>query len=215
MVKVLLIDDHDMVRNALAKMLAANSDIEIVGGVENAEKGWELLRTQPADVIVSDLDLPGESGRQFALKVLEQDPSQGVIILSYRVEPSEVQFLVEAGVRGYVPKSAPAEELIQAVRAVAQGHHHFAPQAATALAESVRNRNGDKLNPLSLRQTLILQQMARGKTTKEIADQMCLSPKTVEKYRSEILRRLNCKNQVQALEVGRRLQLLQDDSGSL
>ena len=128
-----------MVRNALAKLLAANPDIEIVGGVDNAEKGWELLRTHQADVIVSDLDLPGESGRQFALKVLEQDPAQGVIILSYRVEPSEVQFLVEAGVRGYVPKSAPAEELIQAVRAVAQGQHHFAPQAATALAESVRN----------------------------------------------------------------------------
>lgn len=206
-----MVDDHDMVRNALAKLLAANPDIEIVGGVDNAEKGWELLRTHPADVIVSDLDLPGESGRQFALKVLEQDPAQGVIILSYRVEPSEVQFLVEAGVRGYVPKSAPAEELIQAVRTVAQGQHHFAPQAATALAESVRNRNGDKLNPLSLRQTLILQQMAKGLTTREIADQMCLSPKTVEKYRSEILRRLNCKNQVQALEVGRRLQLLQDD----
>lgn len=212
MIRVLLVDDHDMVRNALAKLLAANPDIEIVGGVDNAEKGWELLRTQPADVIISDLDLPGESGRQFALKVLEQDPAQGVIILSYRVEPGEVQFLVEAGVRGYVPKSAPAEELVQAVRAVSQGQHHFAPQAATALAESVRNRNGDKLNPLSLRQTLILQQMARGLTTKEIADQMCLSPKTVEKYRSEILRRLNCKNQVQALEIGRRLQLLQDEA---
>lgn len=201
-----------MVRNALGKLLAANPDIEIVGGVADAEEGWELLRTHSADVVVSDLDLPGESGRQFALRVLEQDPAQGVIILSYRVEPSEVQFLVEAGVRGYVPKSAPAEELIQAVRAVAQGQHLFAPQAATALAESVRNRNGDKLNPLSLRQTLILQQMAKGKTTREIADEMCLSPKTVEKYRSEILRRLNCKNQVQALEMGRRLQLLQDDS---
>lgn len=210
MIRVLLLDDHDMVRNALAKLLAANTDIQIVAQVDTAEAAWESLRTQPVDVVVSDLDLPGESGRQLALRILENDPKQGVVILSYRVDPSEVQFLVEAGVRGYVPKSASAEELTLAVRSVAQGHEHFSPQAATALAASVRKRNGGRLNPLSLRQTLILQQMSRGLTTREIASEMCLSPKTIEKYRSEILRRLNCKNQVQALEVGRRLQLLDE-----
>lgn len=208
MIRVILVDDHDMVRNALSKLLGANADIEVVGDADSAETAWELLRTQTVDVIVSDLDLPGESGRQLALKILEDNPAQGVVILSYRVDPSEVQFLVEAGVRGYVPKSANADELARAVRSVAAGQHHFSPQAATALAESVRNQNGTKMNPLSIRQTLILQHMSRGLTTREIANELCLSPKTVEKYRSEILRRLNCKNQVQALDIARRLQIL-------
>lgn len=208
MIRVILVDDHDMVRNALSKVLAANPDIEVVGEAANAEAGWELLRSRNVDVIVSDLDLPGESGRQLALKILEDDPERGVVILSYRVEPTEVQFLVEAGVRGYVPKSSSADELATAVRSVAHGQSHFSSQAAAALAESVRAKSGGKINPLSLRQTLILQHMSRGMTTREIANEMCLSPKTVEKYRSEILRRLNCKNQVQALETARKLQIL-------
>jgi DNA-binding NarL/FixJ family response regulator len=207
-IRVILVDDHDMVRNALSKLLAANADIQVVGEAASAEAGWELLRTQSVDVVVSDLDLPGESGRQLAMRILEDNPKQGIVILSYRVDPGEVQFLVEAGVRGYVPKSATADELARAVRNVAQGQHHFSQQAATALAESVRHQSGGKLNPLSVRQTLILQHMSRGLTTREIAAEMCLSPKTVEKYRSEILRRLNSKNQVQALETARRLQIL-------
>jgi DNA-binding NarL/FixJ family response regulator len=174
-----------------------------------AETAWQVLRTQPAEVIVCDLDLPGESGRQLVLKILESQPGQGVVILSYRVEPSEVLFLVESGVRGYVPKSASSDELLRAIRDVASGQHYFASRAASALAEATRQRGTDRLNPLTLRQTLVLQHMALGVTTREIATKLCLSPKTVEKYRGEIFRRLNCKNQVQALDAARKLQILE------
>lgn len=207
-IRLLLVDDHQLVRSALSKMLASVPDVQAVKQATSAEEATELLRQESFEVLVLDLDLPGLSGRELALKVLEQNPQQGVLILSYRVDPAEVQFLVEAGVRGYVPKSAPAEELVRAILSVAAGRCHLSPEAASALASSLRQSGGDKLNPLSVRQTVILQNMARGLTTKEIADQLCLSPKTVEKYRSEILRRLNSKNQVQALEAARRLNLL-------
>lgn len=208
MIRVFLVDDHDMVRSALARVVDAQPDFQVIAQAASAEAAWELLRTKPADVVVTDLELPGESGRQLALKILESQSNQGIVILSYRVDPNEVMFLVESGVRGYVPKSASSEELLRAIREVASGGHYFATQAASALAEATRNRGAGPSNPLSLRQTVILQHMARGVTTREIASALCLSPKTVEKYRSEILRRLNCKNQVQALEVARRLQIL-------
>lgn len=208
MISVALVDDHDMVRSALARVLASSGDISVVGEAERADVAWEVVLKHRPQVVVTDLDLPGESGTELSLRLLERNPDQGILVLTYRVEPREVQQLIEAGVRGYVPKSATSEELALAIRAVAQGRTHFSPTVAAALAQAVSNKSNQVANPLSSRQTLILQRMSRGLTTREIADELCLSPKTVEKYRSEIFRRLNCKNQVQALEAARRLQLL-------
>ncbi len=208
MIRVVLVDDHDMVRSALARVVDSQSDLEVVAQAANAEDAWEAMRSTAVDVVITDLDLPGESGRQLALKILEQHPNQAIVVLSYRVDPSEVHFLMESGVRVYVPKTASSEELLRAIREVAHGGHYFANQAASALAEATRNRGNGPPSPLSLRQLLILQHMSKGVTTREIASILCLSPKTVEKYRSEILRRLECKNQVQAIEVARRLQIL-------
>lgn len=208
MIRVILVDDHDMVRSALARVLCADSGLSVVGEAARADTAWELYLKHRPEIIVCDLDLPVISGRDFALRVLENDPQQGVVILSYRIEPSEVQFLVEAGVRGYVTKSCPSEELTLAIRNVAAGGHHWSPEASSALAMSMRKQAGEPLNPLSPRQTLILQHMARGLTTREIAEEMCLSPKTVEKYRGEVLRRLESKNQVQAIDTARRRKIL-------
>jgi DNA-binding NarL/FixJ family response regulator len=208
MIRVILVDDHDMVRSALARVLSADSGFTVVGEAAKADQAWELYLKHRPEVVVCDLDLPGISGRDFALRVLERNPQQGVVILSYRIEPSEVQFLVEAGVRGYVTKSCASEELTLAIRNVAGGGHHWSPEASSALAISMRKQAGEPLNPLSPRQTLILHHMARGLTTREIAEEMCLSPKTVEKYRGEVLRRLDCKNQVQAIDTARRRKIL-------
>lgn len=208
MVRVILVDDHDMVRNALARILSSDTRIEVVGQAARADAAWELYQQSKPEVVVCDLDLPEVSGRDFVLRILESEPGQGIVILSYRVDPAEVQFLVEAGVRGYVTKSCSAEELGNAIHSVARGGHHWASEASTALAQSMRQQAGQPVNPLSPRQTLILQHMARGLTTREIAESMCLSPKTIEKYRGEVLKRLDCKNQVQAIETARKRRIL-------
>ena len=207
----MLIDDHELVRNALSRLLASQPDLEVVGQASTTEQATDLIRQVRPDVVILDLVLPGQqSGKEFAVQILEQDPTLAVLVVSSRLEPMEIQFLVEAGIRGYVPKTAPADEFVRAVRSVGRGQHHFSPEAASALAEAMRNNNSERLNPLSLRQTVVLQRMARGQTTKEIADALCLSPKTVEKYRGEVLRRLKCKNQVQAIEAARKLNLLDE-----
>lgn len=206
MTRVLLVDDHELVRTALARYLASQGDIEIVGQAASAEEAWPMLSSGDPDVVTVDLGLPGVGGLEFALHVLERRPRQAILIVSSRSEPVEIQMLVEAGVRGYVSKVASGDELVLAVRSVARGQNYFCASSASALVAGVRRQEVE--SPLSSRQMLVLQQMARGRTTREIAEEMCLSPKTVEKYRGEILRRLKARNQVEALETARRMNIL-------
>lgn len=209
MTQLVLVDDHDMVLNALARMLASYADFQIVGLARCAESCWDLLSEQAVDVLITDLDLPGQTGGQLAQRVLERDPQQGIVVVSYRVEPAEVLALLRAGVRGYVPKSAAGDELVLAIRAVAQGQHYYANHVASAMAEAMRGgAEKDRAIPLSARQRTILQHMSRGLTTRQIAYEMCLSPKTIEKQRGQIMKRLQCRNQIQTLEAARRLQLV-------
>lgn len=206
--RLALVDDHEMVRSALARVFESQTDLSVIVQAASAEDALARLEKTAVDVVVTDLALPGMSGRDLALLLLERNPRMGIVVVTYRLVPSEIQMLLEAGVRGYVPKSCPTEELLQAVRQVGRGQTYLASEASHALAESLRVSGNRKANPLSIRQTLILQHMAKGQTTKEIANTLCLSAKTVEKYRTEIFRRLNCRNLVEALEAGRRLSLL-------
>ncbi len=206
MTRVLLVDDHELVRTALARFLASQGDIEIVGQACSAEEAWPLLEQGTPDVVTVDLGLPGVGGLEFSLQLLARRPEQAVLIVSSRLEPVELQMLVEAGVLGYVSKVASGDELVLAVRSVARGRNYFCAASASALVAGVRRHEPE--SPLSSRQLLVLQQMARGRTTREIAEEMCLSPKTVEKYRGEILRRLKARNQVEALEAARKLNIL-------
>ncbi|MBT9588550.1 response regulator transcription factor [bacterium] len=208
MISVMLVDDHEMVVKALSQIVETNSNIQVVSLVGDAASAWQFLSQKSVDVVVTDLDLPGESGRQLAVKILEKNPNQGIVVLSYRVEPEEVHFLIESGVRGYVPKSAPVSELDQAIRLVAAGNEYFSSQVVRALTTSMRSEDRPNHKLLSLKQTVILQFIAQGLTTRQIAEEIHMSPKTVEKYRGEIFRRLNCKNHLQALDLARRLNIL-------
>lgn len=203
MIRILAIDDHELVRTALCRMLSAEPDLDVVGQASTFEEAWPLLLQERPDVVTLDLELPGCGGREAALRILQELPDTSVLIVSYRAVPDEIAFLVEAGVQGYVCKSAPAAELGQAVRAVAMGLRHLSDEAAQALESRSLPEN-----PLTLRQTEVLLKMERGKTTREIAREMNLSPKTVEKYRSAILARFGARNQVEALRAARELGLL-------
>lgn len=208
MIRVMLVDDHEMVVSALSQMLAASPGIQVVAQLGNAELAWDFLSKESVDVVVTDLDLPGASGAELATRILANNPAQGIVVLSYRVESAEVRSLIEAGVRGYVPKSASASQLTLAIREVASGREHFASEAVKAILDSLRSDRTKAPSLLNMKQTVILLYMSRGLTTRQIAEEVRLSAKTVEKYRGEIFRRLDCKNQVQALTIARRLHIL-------
>jgi DNA-binding NarL/FixJ family response regulator len=207
-IRVVVVDDHELVCNALSRLLATQPDMKVVGQASTAGQADTLLRSTHPDVLVLDLVLPDRSGREFALQLLEEDTDVAVLIVSSRLDPGEIHLLLEAGIRGYVPKTAPADEFVRAVRDVGRGLYHLSPDASSALAGSLRSSLNDRSSPLTLRQTVVLERISRGQTTKEIAEALSLSPKTVEKYRGGILRKLQCKNQVQAIEAARKLKLL-------
>ena len=213
MARIVLVDDHQMVRSALNDLLSAQIDLEVVGQASTTEEASKILKAAQVDVIVLDLVLPNQGGKEYALHLLEYHPRLGVLIVSSRLEPAEVFSLVEAGIHGYVTKSSPADEFVRAVRTVALGQHYFSPDVASALAAAMR-RGSERASRLTPRQTAILERMARGLTTNDIARDLCLSPKTVEKYRSQILRRLECKNGVQAIQVARRQNLIEESPQS-
>ena len=208
MIRVMLLEDHLMVRNAFSRLINSQPDMEVVAEATTAEELWGTVRQARPDVVSIDLEVPGASGREVALRLLEELPDTALLICTCRSEPNEVQMLVESGVHGYISKSAGADEYLQALRVVARGHHHLSKEAAAALATAVRSREPGPENPLTSRQREVMLRIARGLTTREIADDMCLSPKTIEKYRSGILKRLDSKNLFQALETARRRNLI-------
>lgn len=206
--RLLLVDDHEMVRSAFSRLLGGQSDLEVVGEASTFEEGYGKWQALKPDVVTYDLDLPGQEGGQGILSMLRAPEPPRVVICSYRAHPSEVQLLVRAGVRGYVTKAAPAEELVRAVRSVGQGRTYFCARALEALKEAKQMELEGGYSYLTPRQVEVLSYVAKGKSTKDVAQILGLSPKTIENYRSAILRRLDAKNLPHALTRARDLKLL-------
>lgn len=207
--RVFVLDDHGLVRSGLCALLEREPNTQVVGQAESFEELRRWLRDGGTpDVLTLDLEVPGEEGRAAVLEILRQRPDLQVLIVSHRVLSDELRQLVKAGIRGYVTKAAPAAELLMAVRAVSRGKSYFCSEAASALTNSLRNGEGEGV--LTERQLDVLTRVARGQTTSEVAEAMHLSPKTVEKYRSSILKRLEARNIVEAVEIARRRKLLPD-----
>ena len=152
--------------------------------------------------------MPGLCGVPAVEALLGVSPDSRIMIVSARIDSAEIRELVAAGVQGYLPKDVLADELLRAADTVLGGEAYFSAKAASALASGVRDgRSGNEKN-LSQRQVETLRLIEKGKTTNEIAEILMLSPKTIEKYRGEILKRLDCRNQIEALEKARQLHIL-------
>ncbi len=206
MISVLLVDDHEVLRQGLTRLLDSEPDLSVVGQAGTGEEALELVGRLEPTLVTLDLHLPGIGGLETAVRLLAARPDQGVVIVSSLVRAREVQLLVRAGVRGYLSKTAPAQEIVRALRQVGTGGTYYDSHAAAALAESLRGL--EEPPELSARQLEILLMAARGLRTREIANQLALSTKTVEKHRTEIFGRLGVRNLAEALEAARRYQLL-------
>ena len=148
--------------------------------------------------------MPGMNGREAAVSILSSDEPPKVVVLSSEVCPETIQALVGLGVHGYVSKSAPTADVVRAIKMAAMGQNYFSPDVMTILIQG----QGQKPPALTLRQMEALTAAAKGMTTREIAEQLVVSPKTVEKYRGEIIARLDAKNLVEAIDKARRFKIL-------
>jgi len=197
--RILLADDHIVMRTGLRALLERQPNLEVVGESENGRETVTLAGTLRPDVVVMDVGMPILNGIDATQTIVAECPTIAVIILSMHADESYVMRALKAGARGYLLKDSGAADLIGAIQAVSQGKSFFSPKVSRILAEDyvrVLKQKGtaDTYDLLTSREREILQLLAEGKTNKEVATALNISPYTVETHRSHILQKLNLHN---------------------
>jgi DNA-binding NarL/FixJ family response regulator len=190
-ITVLLCDDHSVVRAGLRSLLNASVDIAVIGEAENGLRAVsEAIRLQP-DVVLLDLAMPLLNGLTATRKLAVEVPGAKVLILTSYNNDRSVRQAVAAGAAGYLTKEAASEDLLQAIREIGKGNPFFSPPIAARLLKQWRNREHVAAAPdLTIRQTEVLQLIAEGYITKQIADVLSLSQKCVQKHRQDLMDKL-------------------------
>ncbi len=195
MIRVLLVEDQGMVLGALAALLGLESDIEVVGTAMNAAAALESLAATGADVVLTDIEMPGMSGLELAAEVRRRHANVRVMILTTFARPGYLRRALDAGASGYLLKDAPAAELAEAIRRVHAGGRAVEPELAVA-AWGVAD-------PLTDREREVLRLAAQGSSSAEIAAELHLSQGTVRNYLSEAISKLGAQNRVEAARIAR------------
>ena len=208
-IRVLIADDHSLVRGGLKLFLEAFDDLELVGEASSGEEAIRLCAEETADVVLMDLLMPGMGGVAAARAIRQQYPQVRVIALTNFQEGEMVQQALQAGITGYLLKNITADELATAIRAARAGRSTLAPEAIQALVDAASLPPVSPQVPISLtaREKDVLSWMVSGLSNPEIADRLVLSPETVKFHVSNILSKLGCSSRTEAvaLAVGRGL----------
>jgi len=208
MIRILVADDHTIVREGLKQILAKSGDLVVAGEAANGNDVLKMVREQEWGVLVTDMSMPGRSGIELIKLVKEARPKLPVLVLSMYGEEQYAVRAIRAGASGYLNKESASEQLVTAIRKIAAGGVHV----STAVAEVLFNnmRGGDSVQPhehLSDREFQVLQLIAGGKSVTDIASALNLSPKTVSTHKTRILEKMNMSNQAELIRyaIERRL----------
>ena len=191
MIRILVVDDHLVVRSGLKLLLSAEPDLEVVGEAGNARDAVFEVRAQKPDVVLLDVVMPGESGIEAVPKLLHESPETKVLVLSMQDDPNYVREAFAAGASGYVLKEAADAEVVDAIRQVADGGSYVHPVlGARMVAADAQAKAAAAADPLSDREREVLTLLALGHTNQEIAKQLYISVRTAETHRAHIMRKL-------------------------
>jgi DNA-binding NarL/FixJ family response regulator len=195
-ISVLLVDDHTVVRQGLRALLKAEEDMEVVGEAENGRQAVILAKKTPPDVVVMDVAMPMLNGLEATRQILKGVPGTKVLVLTSYGDDECVQQLMHAGATGYLIKQTAANDLLKAIREVQRGNAFFSPSIAKRLRDQCREAfsNGQparKSSALTSRESEVLQLIAEGFSNKQIAAELAISIKTVEKHRQQVMNKLN------------------------
>jgi two-component system, NarL family, response regulator NreC len=190
-IRILLADDHAVVRQGFRMILAAQPDMEIVGEAGNGREALELAGSLKPDVVVMDVAMPELNGIEATRRLAEFAPHARVIALSMHKDSVYVREILRAGARGYLLKESGAGDLVTAIRAVASGEGYLSPAVSDAVLDDYRRHVTNPIDLLSSREREVLQMLAEGKTNKEIAAILNLSVYTVDAHRGRIMDKLN------------------------
>src|SRR5512140_795846 len=193
---VLLVDDHTVVRQGLRALLRPEEDIEVLGEAENGRQAVMAARKTPPDVVVMDIAMPLLNGLEATKQILKLSPTTKVLVLTSYGDDECVEQLMQAGAAGYLIKQTAANDLLKAIREVQRGNAFFSPSIAKRLRDQCREvftsgHSAKKAGELTCREAEVLQLIAEGFSNKQIAGELSISIKTVEKHRQQVMNKLN------------------------
>lgn len=197
-IKVLLVDDHKIVRDGIKLMLEPQAGIDVVAEAESGDEVKQLMEELSVDVIVMDINMPGMNGIATTKMVKDEFPSVKVLALTMSSDDSHIRQMVQAGASGYVMKSAGRDELTRAIHEVMEGKHYFSDQATQSIMLDLVKNKGKSSAPdpihITDREAEVLQMIVKEHTNQEIAEKLYISPRTVDAHRRNLLQKTGARN---------------------
>ncbi len=199
MIRVVITDDHELIRFGLIKLIEQESDIQIVGECKSGAETLETIKKVQCDVLLLDLELPDRNGIEILKDLKITKPKIPVLIMTMHDEERFALRTIKAGASGYLNKDQSSSELIKAIRKIAGGGKYLTPSVAEKLADQYSETSNSPVENLSDREFEVLRLMAAGLTQVQIADKLCLSLSTINTYRSRLLEKLNLNSNAQLI----------------
>lgn len=216
MISVLVVDDHELVRSGITRMLADNPDIEVIGEASSGEDAIESVRNTRPDIVLMDIRMPGIGGLEATRKILRLDDSIRVIVVTACADDPYPTRVMQAGATAYITKGADIDEMVRAIRKAHSGQRYISPEIAQKMA--LKQLGGDAedqdeslFDRLSERELQIAMMVVDCQKVQDISDKLCLSPKTVNSYRYRIFEKLEISSDVELALMAVRFGLLDAD----
>ncbi|MDP3517600.1 MAG: response regulator transcription factor [Pseudohongiella sp.] len=208
-IKVMLVDDHAVVRMGFKLLLQGSPDIAVVGEAQSGEEAVRLFQALAPDVLVMDISMPGIGGLEAIDRVLAKKPQQKILVLSAHEDVMYARRVLKAGASGYLTKRSAAEVLMEAIRAVHKGQLYLEPLIAQAMAVEQVSGSKNPVDALSEKEFKVFIALAKGKSVQEIADVMSLSPRTIGTHLYNIKQKLNASNSAELAIIAIRAGLVE------
>ncbi len=193
--KIFIVDDHFMFLEGLQSLLGGEQTFDIIGVGSNGKEAIDFLDNCNADIVITDISMPGVDGFELVKEIQKRWPAISILVLSMHSEPTIISKLIQQNINGYLLKNAEKEELLKAIRLLAQGENYFSEDVKRIYMENSFNKKKDDYQPeLSRREIEVLKLIVEEYTAKEIAEVLCISQHTVESHRKNIFSKLNVKN---------------------
>ena len=209
LINVMLVDDHAVVRMGFKMLLESASDIKVIAEAENGEQAVKQFAEHHPDVVVMDITMPGIGGLEAIERIMAKDNSARILVLSAHEDSVHPKRVLSAGAMGYLTKRSAAEELIKAIRTVASRKRYLEASVAQQMAIQQLSGETNPVDILSDREFEVFIALAKGKTTNEIADTLCLSPRTVGTHLYNIKQKLNASNSAEIALIAMRSGLIE------
>ena len=212
-IKILVVDDHAIMRDGIRALLGIHDDIEIVGEASEGKEAIERVRELAPDVVIMDIAMPGMDGLEATRRIVKKNPKVKVLVLTQYDNREYILSAIKAGTAGYVPKKALSSDLVSAIHAVYKGDSFLYPSAAaTLMKDYLRQAEEEPYDSLTDREREILKLIAEGHTSREIAEMLVISLKTVLGHRAKIMQKLDIHNRTTLIKYAMHKGLVSTDT---